>query len=837
MRLLPRYTPIAIAASLAFHLPLAFSAPSDLDPSLVNAAASGSGTGALIAFGLRTPLAELKSGNRLGFIAAGAGCYATQQVTGTVYVTLATSGAFDDVKGPPCTEGNTPGSVARAGVYNAVKLSTGKYLLQADTEGLDIRLRLIRMNADGSIDTGYGTNGLVLPEKADGAAVLTGTGLRDASRMVVDAQDRIYVSANGNQVARLNANGVLDNSFGTQGYISAPFAAQPGAVESIAITELAIDAAGRLIVAGKYQEPAPFISDGLSRYWIARYDTAGAHDTSFRNDLGGSDNIVRIQAKPAGTVAPVPVSFLKPEASGSLLAVVDNQIRRYSSTGTLDAQATLPAENDAASGRTLGVSPLFLGVDGSGRIIVAGQGSNTQQAPLVRRTVIARYNSDLSADMSFDADDATPNGLRAYDLGSGRAFPSAQGHVLIASDGKINIVGRVDGSAPNAQGVAVIRLMGDGGGSGPVNDTTPDAFSFGVNANASANSVDTSSEVTISGIDVAVPISINSSAQGRGYSIGCTGSFTAEASTIENGQTVCVRHTTGSAGTRVATTLTVGGVTGSFESVVPSPTNDTTPDAFSFPAVSNAEAGSVVESAVRTISGFNTAAPISITGGEYRLSPNGGGYLSGASTIEPGQSVQLRVTAATAAGSSRQATVTIGGVSGSFTVTTRQAAGASTATIADAPNGAVTLSTTGGRLVNARTVPVPSGAPDDRLYPNGFFAFDVENVSAGSEITVQITLPSGSAPDSYVKCSSAGNSCSEFAGASFNGNVVTLLLRDGGAGDADGTVNGRISDPGAPALRNTAPPTGNDDGGGALGGGLLGLLALLAGRRIRRARH
>ena len=58
---------------------------------------------------------------------------------------------------------------------------------------------------------------------------------------------------------------------------------------------------------------------------------------------------------------------------------------------------------------------------------------------------------------------------------------------------------------------------------------------------------------------------------------------------------------------------------------------------------------------------------------------------------------------------------------------------------------------------------------------------------------------------------------------------LTLFLKDGGAGDADGQANGRIVDPGAPAWpRQVTPPaTGGGKGGCGCGSpGEAGLWAL-----------
>jgi FG-GAP-like repeat len=92
-------------------------------------------------------------------------------------------------------------------------------------------------------------------------------------------------------------------------------------------------------------------------------------------------------------------------------------------------------------------------------------------------------------------------------------------------------------------------------------DTTPNAFSFTPLVNQRLSQVRDSAAATISGINAATSVSIT----GGSYSVGCTGTFITGASTITNGQTLCLRHTTAAlAGVTTTTTVTVGGVQGTF---------------------------------------------------------------------------------------------------------------------------------------------------------------------------------------------------------------------------------------------------------------------------------
>ena len=140
--------------------------------------------------------------------------------------------------------------------------------------------------------------------------------------------------------------------------------------------------------------------------------------------------------------------------------------------------------------------------------------------------------------------------------------------------------------------------------------------------------------------------------------------------------------------------------------------------------------------------------------------------------------------------------------------------------------------------------------------PDDLLAFDLLNVGIGGCTTADVILPDVSnLPDytTYYKFGkakptdsveslyefdfdSATNTGAKFSKATINGErktVITLHLCDGKRGDNDGLENGRISDPGFPAVKAVS---GGTYGGGAMGGLtllLLGLLAFMRGQLRR----
>jgi pimeloyl-ACP methyl ester carboxylesterase len=101
----------------------------------------------------------------------------------------------------------------------------------------------------------------------------------------------------------------------------------------------------------------------------------------------------------------------------------------------------------------------------------------------------------------------------------------------------------------------------------------------------------------------------------------------------------------------------------------------------------------------------------------------------------------------------------------------------------------------------------PCGTLAGFNFPQGFFSFNITNITPGSTVTITITLPSNMpANTQYWKCiNGQWVNCSSILGSNDGDNILTLTITDGGLGDADGLANGTIVDPGAPAVPVTTP--------------------------------
>ena len=206
-------------------------------------------------------------------------------------------------------------------------------------------------------------------------------------------------------------------------------------------------------------------------------------------------------------------------------------------------------------------------------------------------------------------------------------------------------------------------------------DSTPNSFDFTNQTGVTRSSTRTSANtVTIAGMDSGASATVTVS--GGTYSKN-GGSYSSSNTTASNGTTFTLRHTSSSSySTSVTTTLTVGGVSGSFVSTTEAaPTADTTPNAFNLPDIGPVAPGTTNTSVAQQITGMDANTPCSITGqGSPQLQVGGGSNpFVTSSTISPNFYINVRLTAPTAYSSSHTATLTIGTVSDTITITSQAA--------------------------------------------------------------------------------------------------------------------------------------------------------------------
>jgi uncharacterized delta-60 repeat protein len=314
-----------------------------------------------------------------------------------------------------------------------------------------------RLNSDGSLDNSFGSGGkAIVPHFSTGGGDYDnalGLALDTSGRLVLAGSASDYVSGYGYThrfaVARLNANGSLDSSFGSGGQTTVSFST--GGYDNSNAVGLALDASGRLVVAGT----AYGYSDG-SRFAVTRLNGDGSLDSSFGSggkttiSYGSYSYVVGVALDASGRV--VVAGTYYPDTA----AVASIAVTRLGSNGSLDASwgsggrvtTAIPGgtSSDYATNMTI--------TQPDGKIIVVG----TSYGPgptFTPRLAVARYNSDGSLDGTFGS-----GGKAVFDNVSGLFLsPSAvsvdgSGHILVAGSSAV--------FAYNPSNFAVVRLNSDG---------------------------------------------------------------------------------------------------------------------------------------------------------------------------------------------------------------------------------------------------------------------------------------------------------------------------------------------------------------------------------------
>jgi uncharacterized delta-60 repeat protein len=299
-----------------------------------------------------------------------------------------------------------------------------------------------RYNADGALDTSFGSGGKTLLDFSTPIDVALAVALQSDGKIVVVGGTRELGSRMTSPydlaLARFNPDGTVDTTFGTGGRV----------VDVVAGTDdlaygVALQSDGKIVAAGARLDLAGFSTDMV----LARYNTDGSPDSSF--DLDGRA-IVKNAAGEDVEVASDGRILVAGWGAGKLA------VFQYTAAGNLDARFGRAGIATADLGAD-GASASSIEIQRDGEIVVAGS-TLTTNASTSEDFVVARFNPNGSLDAPFGA-----KGVVRTDLGA-RTFDEARG-LAIQADGRIAVAGvsaPSDGSSGDFRGdFAVARYLGN----------------------------------------------------------------------------------------------------------------------------------------------------------------------------------------------------------------------------------------------------------------------------------------------------------------------------------------------------------------------------------------
>ena len=352
---------------------------------------------------------------------------------------------------------NSPNSLATSRA-NAIALQSDGKIVLAGTKtpiGTGSEFGLTRINPDGSLDTTFGANGVTATDFVNPPYNLSST--YDAILAIaIQTDDKIVAVGNTSNfdlynfldvaIARYNADGTLDTSFGVGGKVFTDFGGF-----SDSATDVKIQNDGKILICGKtnFTDGSTYPQEYSSQHGnfiLARYNTNGTLDSSFGTNgkvvLSFGDN----------NNGDFGNSLLLTDDQKIIVSGISNQmvaVAKFDSNGTLDSSFGV----DGAATTDIGLSGSSL-IDVTsmkfqkdGKFIVAGEKYTSYNEG--KAFMMVRYNANGDLDATFGNQGKV---FTEFTYSNDSAY-----QILFQPDGKIILVGRAFGAS-----LAMTRYSEDG---------------------------------------------------------------------------------------------------------------------------------------------------------------------------------------------------------------------------------------------------------------------------------------------------------------------------------------------------------------------------------------
>jgi len=263
--------------------------------------------------------------------------------------------------------------VINLGSYDVIKsiaiLDNGKILVGGHSNK---NFTLLRYESNGSLDPTFGSNGKVITDFGGQDFIHSIIILNSGKFIAAGSTDNDGGLSHDFALARYNADGSIDTSFGNSGKVVTDFGTTSDSGESLAIQD-----DGKIILAGKTRYD----------FALARYNADGSLDTTFGSDgkvttdfNGNDDSAYSVAIQNSGNIVAV-------GTDSSNFAVA-----RYSpEDGNLDTtfgtNGKLTTDFNGGYDRALSIA-----IQGDGNIVVTGKAENSSGA-YYSGFALARYES------------------------------------------------------------------------------------------------------------------------------------------------------------------------------------------------------------------------------------------------------------------------------------------------------------------------------------------------------------------------------------------------------------------------------------------------------------
>jgi uncharacterized delta-60 repeat protein len=306
------------------------------------------------------------------------------------------------------------------------KLVTAGLWNSSTTTAANNDFLIARFHENGTVDSSFNANGRVVASFGPNADVANAIVLQTDGKYVVGGTTAVTATPLNNDfgIMRLKPDGSLDSTFGNNGKVLLNFGSN-----TEALNVLLLQPDGKIVAIGN----ASFTATG-NDFALARINSDGSPDLNF-----GTNGKV-ITSLSTGTGADVALSAAL-QKDGKIVVMgthtnsgIKSIVVRYNPNGTLDnsfnttgrAVLSLGSINETVSGTSVKVQP-------DGKIVAAA--SMVVPAPGIAQLAVVRFNTDGAFDNTF----GTSGKVFGQFNGSASVTPS----VAIQWDGRILVAGRI----------------------------------------------------------------------------------------------------------------------------------------------------------------------------------------------------------------------------------------------------------------------------------------------------------------------------------------------------------------------------------------------------------
>ncbi len=249
-------------------------------------------------------------------------------------------------------------------VYASTVQTNGKIIVAGifyNINGTSNSLNVARLNADGSVDNTFN------PGTSTDSYIYCVASQSDG-KIIIGGQFSVYQGLSRSHLARINVDGSPDTSF------------DPGSGASDAVNSISLQPDGKVVIGGYFTS-----YNGTSRSGIARVNADGSLDASFDPGSGVDDAVYATCLLPNGSIL-----------VGGGFTVYNNVSRR--GIAVVDTNGAVDPAFDPGS-VSVNNPVTAVAAQNDGKLVIGG---SFTQFDGVGRNRIARLNSDGTLDTSFD---------------------------------------------------------------------------------------------------------------------------------------------------------------------------------------------------------------------------------------------------------------------------------------------------------------------------------------------------------------------------------------------------------------------------------------------------